>query len=78
MYYLTHITPSLIVTSDKKISSLPNVALRSLRPSHATTETTQKVVIVHTHYNLFHNCKDFLNSFIYRCENCCSVQGPLQ
>ena len=44
-----------------------------------------KAVIIHTHYNFFHNCNDFFNSFIYvqrfsqqffyknLCENLCSV-----
>ena len=37
----------------------------ALRPSHTTTETTKKVVIVHTHYNFFSQLQRFFNSFIY-------------
>ena len=35
------------------------------RLSHTTTETTKKVVIVHTHHNFFHHCNNFFNSFVY-------------
>ena len=36
-----------------------------LRPSHTTTETEKRVVIIYTHYNFFSLLQRFFNSFIY-------------
>ena len=75
---------------DTKGHTLPKFDFESrlnpaFRPSHTTTETAKKVVIVHAHYN----CNDFLTVFymennFYKdfsqkdlCENLSSVRGPL-
>ena len=36
---------------------------KKVRPSHITTETTKKVIIVHTHYNFFSQLQRFFQQF---------------